>query len=1209
MSGGSDASNGSDNEDITVWAVKRILAESRSKGYKVDWEGTDPQTGKPWAPTWVKRSDCTKPLIEEWNKRKRMNREKAKSIKKPLSASRSLMSEPRSSPKSQSPETKLTKSIKRTYSNRRKDPLSSRTIKKGVSEMDEEETDGEEAPPKRRKVELKTKTIVKGTIISKATGSSVDKVTLRQAPSRSSNPRSNIMATPEADAESPESESLAIKASTSLSKKDGKKRLDPPPPPSPKPAIGFKSFRDAFWKRKSVGSLQDSQDVQSSPAPAITKKGATSMSDARFNSLQIERQNAVPGPSSRRSAPGLVNETRAKRSKAEQKRKSPESNADEEETEEEEEEESRVAKKPPKLSRSVNPAQRIVAEGDNTDVHGHFSGGERSPSLDWEEAEIDAALNDGASSRSGIGEDSGRVPRGSSSKASSVVSLTRTKRLRDLAASRTSEKFSIVLREPSTSTLSLMESDEDTSLEQSATSAHHKSGPSNPRTFVQRVDSASATGVVSMKVEAPSPSQSLPPKLRGSSVSTSHSRSVRMPIHEVYVEIPARVVKKKSAASPSVKAPSAVSTRPRQSSEKIGGDDPHDQQDDPRSLDEEIHRDQPPIQDEAGARPTFGENEEVTAEVETGRANDTRLGADQNAPSQPEAVSTQQSNEGDHSKGTIVPDSQPPQQKSSQSQPTKSQEEAQKQLLLQRSKSNPLNLMTVGKKLGPSSSAAVGPGKRRFASAMPLVKPKDVAIEQGKMETVVRRRSAAATIIPPSSSSPSSVSAISTLPRPAVIAGKPLGPVPNITPSKFRIISNITDNPSPSNVSQIDDSPTRPPLPREKDAGTEPSSKGEGSSQIQTTTQESEETDFSGSRLRPRNWESVGFKDRYLEQENGKKRKPLTEWLGSTNNAVEAEKRDNAPDSPQAHLDEDDIQDDVPPAVDLGATDPPLSGTDQSSESVASLELLQQRDQEISDLKAANAQLQTQLVPLQDKYDDLSKQKAGLDADLDFFRAQYSQASVSAAQLANQNRELEQANKILRNQATTGVRQVRVTLEAEVSSWKESLRREREAKMLLIEQARRSNVRLDIGEGADSEMEQVEVTGDELRQRAAEWYRLSRRYDKLEKDYSDSLERSERLVAILGEAGDNADRASRRLREITAEKEVIQTEKDTLSTELDRLRAVVEDLKDVYVCQWVVDSKNVCAEEFIDAMAFNNHVREHHCSEEALPETIPSIEG
>ena len=52
------------------WSVSEILKESTSK-YLVEWDGIDADTGKPWRPSWIPKSDCTDALVREWEDEKR----------------------------------------------------------------------------------------------------------------------------------------------------------------------------------------------------------------------------------------------------------------------------------------------------------------------------------------------------------------------------------------------------------------------------------------------------------------------------------------------------------------------------------------------------------------------------------------------------------------------------------------------------------------------------------------------------------------------------------------------------------------------------------------------------------------------------------------------------------------------------------------------------------------------------------------------------------------------------------------------------------------------------------------------------------------------------------------------------------------------------------------------------------------------------------
>jgi hypothetical protein len=70
------------DSDRELWAATTILDErKRKKGvrtvgeYLVDWEGTDPETGKRWEPSWEPKKDCTNVLIQEWKSKKKADPE------------------------------------------------------------------------------------------------------------------------------------------------------------------------------------------------------------------------------------------------------------------------------------------------------------------------------------------------------------------------------------------------------------------------------------------------------------------------------------------------------------------------------------------------------------------------------------------------------------------------------------------------------------------------------------------------------------------------------------------------------------------------------------------------------------------------------------------------------------------------------------------------------------------------------------------------------------------------------------------------------------------------------------------------------------------------------------------------------------------------------------------------------------------------------
>lgn len=56
-------------DNDTLWEVE-IIAENARK-YHVLWAGADPDTGKPWEPSWVDKSDCTDQAVARWEAKKK----------------------------------------------------------------------------------------------------------------------------------------------------------------------------------------------------------------------------------------------------------------------------------------------------------------------------------------------------------------------------------------------------------------------------------------------------------------------------------------------------------------------------------------------------------------------------------------------------------------------------------------------------------------------------------------------------------------------------------------------------------------------------------------------------------------------------------------------------------------------------------------------------------------------------------------------------------------------------------------------------------------------------------------------------------------------------------------------------------------------------------------------------------------------------------
>jgi hypothetical protein len=79
--------NPSKQEDEEYFAAKNILDE-RARTYLIEWEGTDPETGESYEPTWEPKSNATPALITEWKARKAANRAAVKETPKKSATSR-----------------------------------------------------------------------------------------------------------------------------------------------------------------------------------------------------------------------------------------------------------------------------------------------------------------------------------------------------------------------------------------------------------------------------------------------------------------------------------------------------------------------------------------------------------------------------------------------------------------------------------------------------------------------------------------------------------------------------------------------------------------------------------------------------------------------------------------------------------------------------------------------------------------------------------------------------------------------------------------------------------------------------------------------------------------------------------------------------------------------------------------------------------------
>ena len=76
-SGGEEQVEGSEPGDDGYWPALEILKE-RKHDYLVNWDGVDPETGKPWTPSWTRKVEVTEDLIEVWEAKKALKKKKSR---------------------------------------------------------------------------------------------------------------------------------------------------------------------------------------------------------------------------------------------------------------------------------------------------------------------------------------------------------------------------------------------------------------------------------------------------------------------------------------------------------------------------------------------------------------------------------------------------------------------------------------------------------------------------------------------------------------------------------------------------------------------------------------------------------------------------------------------------------------------------------------------------------------------------------------------------------------------------------------------------------------------------------------------------------------------------------------------------------------------------------------------------------------------------
>jgi len=72
-----EKAEGSEPGEDGYWPALEILNE-RKHDYLVNWDGTDPETGRAWPPSWTRKTEVTDDLIEVWEVKKAAKKRKGR---------------------------------------------------------------------------------------------------------------------------------------------------------------------------------------------------------------------------------------------------------------------------------------------------------------------------------------------------------------------------------------------------------------------------------------------------------------------------------------------------------------------------------------------------------------------------------------------------------------------------------------------------------------------------------------------------------------------------------------------------------------------------------------------------------------------------------------------------------------------------------------------------------------------------------------------------------------------------------------------------------------------------------------------------------------------------------------------------------------------------------------------------------------------------
>ncbi|KAG8944594.1 hypothetical protein FRC03_002040 [Tulasnella sp. 419] len=640
------------------------------------------------------------------------------------------------------------------------------------------------------------------------------------------------------------------------------------------------------------------------------------------------------------------------------------------------------------------------------------------------------------------------------------------------------------------------------------------------------------------------------------------------------------------------------------------------------------------IQNDVEAGPWTESDEEEEAEINASLgslgAHDANLSDDPNqvpedSNSRARAFDPSSQNP-DISKGTIISDSQPSQaQTHSQQSPS----------FHRRHPSSPIH---TGQSQDSPTTRHVSKSTKRLGSKVEVVIPvlglnhQGLLVESSVMESPEHSKKA---MFPSPSRTKISPSTLLRSIASSPATSRALGPLPNLSPTQFKPYIHSGKQGASGTVddslSQIESFES--PLSKRR-IGIRSNGPDELVDEIEEI--EDEPPDRSGSR----DWESVGFKGPRTDE---KPKRPLSDFLKPSTSVTDTlTEDDGVQEDVQASMDQDvpesesrnmnavvdtsqpvvppsQITDDSIISVNVAPPLPPKEAREvqvQTQSSVADSQALideikATHTAELSKLRETISRLEDQTAESErnlrlsnDNVDTLNitldyikSLKESGDSDLENMKDLYRSAAARSADLEDDNRKLRKEIEKLEGQVQFSSKQVRLSFEAEIGMYKERLKAQDHHVKFVMEQAKRTGIKLSAGEGDEEEV----AKGDEVRRRAAEWSMLSKEVAKLKKTVAEAGEKEEMLRVLLGEAEQRTSQRSTALRELRKSNLQLETDITNLRQESENWKELARQREDVWTCEWInLETRKQCGAEFTDLENAKNHVENEHAREEVL---------